>query len=195
MSEEWNIRPRDASCRACQIPFVDGQSYFTRLVFDASDYERGDFCESCWTAEAATRPRYSSWKGVFRMPPAEPDRRIKKETAESLLRQLLEQNDPARRNAVYILAVMLERQRVLVERDVRVLDGVRTIFYEHRKTGETFAIHDPQLRLTELEPVQAEIMTLLGTADAPASVAPAPSPAPAETAAPADAATTATPHA
>jgi len=174
MNQEWDIRPRGTSCNSCQTAFADGQPYFTRLVFEAQGYDRGDFCEPCWAVEAASRPRYSSWKGVFKAPPPEPDRRVKKETAEALLRQLMESNDLTKSNAIYILAVMLERQRVFVERDVRVMEGVRTLFYEHRKTGETFSIHDPQLRLSDLEPVQAEIMALLGgaTAAAPAEAAP-----------------------
>lgn len=179
MSQEWNIKPRGAACGACQKAFEDGQSYITRLAFEGIDYTRDDYCEPCWGAEAGRRERYSSWKGIFKVPPPEPERRVKKETAESLLRQLLEENVPARKNAIYILAVMLERQRVMVEREVRSGSaGERLVVYEHRKTGETFVLIDPQLKLTEIEPVQQEIMELLGgqaAAEAPpAAAAPAP---------------------
>ena len=55
--------------------------------------------------------------------------------------------------------------------------------YEHRKTGDTFVLIDPQLKLTEIEPVQEEIMALLGgqaAAEAPpAAAVVAVSPAPA----------------
>ena len=100
--------------------------------------------------------------GHLKTPLQEPDHRVRKETAENLLRDLIEQGDPARRNAIYILAVMLERQRVFVEREVRTADdGTRLVVYEHKKTAETFAITDPQLKLSEIDPVQQEIMTLL----------------------------------
>ena len=57
---------------------------------------------------------------------------------------------------------MLERQRVFVERDVKTLeDDSRVVVYEHRRTGETFAIPDPRLKLSEIEPLQQEIMLLL----------------------------------
>jgi hypothetical protein len=162
MAQEWNLKARGTACTACQAAFAGGQEYYTRLVFQEHDYARGDFCLKCWTEAVARDPGYSSWKGVFRAPPAEPDRRIRKETAESLLRERLEKDDPAQRNVVYILAVMLERQRVLVERDVRTEpDGRRVVVYEHRKTGESLAITDPQLKLSELEPLQREIMALL----------------------------------
>lgn len=96
------------------------------------------------------------------MPPREPDHRVRKETAEHLLRNLIKEENPGRTNAIYILAVMLERQRVFVEREARRTgDGRRLVIYEHKRTGETFAVTDPELRLAEVDPVQQEIMALL----------------------------------
>lgn len=162
MAQEWNIRPRATHCSACSTVFAEGQPYLTRLTFESTDYTRGDYCESCWASVSSQHPGYSSWKGVFRLPPQEPDRRVRKETAERLLRRLMEDNDPSRKNAIYIIAVMLERQRVFQEREThKTEDGRRVIVYEHKRTGETFAVIDPQLRLEEVEPVQQEIMALL----------------------------------
>jgi hypothetical protein len=164
MAQDWNIKTRSTACSACQAAFVDGQPYHTRLIFLEHDYSRGDYCEACWRVEAAAQPRYSSWRGFFKMPPSEPDHRIKKETAETLLRNLIEANDPAQVSVIYILAVMLERQRVMVEREIKTLEnGTRVVIYEHKKTGETFAITDPQLKLTALDAVQKDIMALLTT--------------------------------
>lgn len=177
MSQEWNIRPRGTICSACQKSFADGQDYFTRLTFQELDYSRGDYCATCWETEAPRQSGYSSWKGIFRVPPTEPDRRVRKETAESLLRDLLEEDDPSRRSVIYILAVMLERQRVLVERDVKTVeDGRRVVAYEYRKTGETLVITDPQLKLSEIEPLQQEIMKLLTGQPADTAALPAGSP-------------------
>ena len=162
MAQEWNIRPRSGQCSACQAAFSDGQPYHTRLIFESANYSRGDFCEPCWISESSRQPGYSSWQGIFKTPPRDTDHRVRKETAENLLRDLIEKGDPARRNAIYILAVMLERQRVFVEREARTTeDGKRMVVYEHKKTGETFAITDPQLKLNEIDPVQQEIMALL----------------------------------
>jgi hypothetical protein len=58
---------------------------------------------------------------------------------------------------------MLERNRLLVERDLQTNDqGTLIRVYEHKKTGETFLIPDPKLRLDQLEVVQQEVITLLG---------------------------------
>ena len=107
----------------------------------------------------------------------------------------MELKDDARRNAVYILAVMLERQRLFAHTETQTrIDGVRVLVYEHKKTGEVFLIPDPQLRLDQLDYVQQEVMALLtapdavlgsGTAVAPDATAPAVAPAdPAPAAAP-----------
>lgn len=181
MAQEWNIRPRATQCAACQATFTDGQRYHTKLTFETSDYARGDYCEVCWASECARNPGYSSWKGVYKIPPSEPDHRVRKETAEQLLRHLIEEDNPARRCAIYILAVMLERQRVLAEREVRTTaDGSRLVIYEHRRTAETFAIVDPMLKLTEIDPVQQEIMALLTGAPPQPSTPAVPAAAPAE---------------
>jgi len=183
MAQEWNIKSRATACSACLTGFKDVQSYHTRLVFQEHDYTRGDFCEPCWAAEVAANPGYSSWKGFFKMPSSEPDRRIKKETAETLLRELIEKGDASQTSVIYILAVMLERQRVLVEREIRTMpDGARVVVYEHKKTAETFAITDPKLKLTELDTVQNDIMALLtgkeqGAASVEVSETPAQPPA------------------
>ena len=164
MSQEWKIQGLGKQCDGCQTPFADAQAHVTRLFFDdVGGYTRADYCEPCWNREANALPRFSSWKGVYHVPPP-PDtsKTVRHETVESLLRELIQADDPARRAVIYILAVMLERKRVLIEREVTTAEnGARIVVYEHRKTAETFVIHDPQLKLDELEPVQQSVMQLL----------------------------------
>lgn len=162
MSQDWDIKPRGKECAACHAVFSDRQAYYARLLFGKEGYERDDFCEACWAKEAQAQSNYSMWKGIYRLPPVEPDRTVKRETAEMLLRQLIEENNPARKQVIYILCVMLERQRLLVEREVRTeSEGERRVVYEHRKTGESFVIADPQLKLSDLDQVQQEVLALL----------------------------------
>jgi hypothetical protein len=86
---------------------------------------------------------------------------IQKETAETLLRKLIEQNDPRYAPAGYILAVMLERKRVLKVKEQVVRDGKRVFIYEQPATGDVFTIADPALRLDQLEEVQRDVSALL----------------------------------
>ena len=66
------------------------------------------------------------------------------------------------KNVVYVLAVMLERSRILVERDSKLQpDGTIRRVYEDRKQGDTFVILDPRLRLDNIEEVQRQVVALL----------------------------------
>ena len=86
---------------------------------------------------------------------------IQKDTAETLLRKLIEQNDPRYAPAGYILAVMLERKRIFKVKEQIMRDGQRVFIYEQPKTGDIFTIADPDLQLNQLEEVQRDVAQLL----------------------------------
>ncbi len=160
--QDWDVRTRSEACVKCTKPFSDQEEFLSRLFFGEEGYQREDICRACWEAVSA-EPALSIWQSVFRLPPPPPPETLRKETAESLLRKLIEEDNAAHANTIYILAVMLERRRLLVERDVLVReDGVKLRVYEYRKTNETFVIRDPELKLAELEHVQEEVVLMLG---------------------------------
>lgn len=160
--QDWDIRERGEQCNGCERPFNDQEKFYSRLTFGPEGYERGDYCETCWEPRK-DEEALSVWQSVFRMPPPPPEEPLKKETVESLLRKLMEEGGPGALNTIYILAVMLERRRLLVEKDVKTReDGMKVRVYEHRKTGESFLIPDPELKLSELEQVQEEVVVMLG---------------------------------
>jgi hypothetical protein len=181
---EWNIQSRAHACQACAMPFADRQPYHTLLSDERAGYERFDVCEACWAAQysqGATDRRgfVSHWQGVYEVPQVQPDP-IQKETAETLLRKLVEGNDPGHGAACFILAVMLERKRILKVREQTQREGRRTFLYEHVRTGDLFTIADPDLRLDQLDEVQRDVSRLLEEGLAPAVAA-----TPADLAAPA----------
>ncbi|MCO5044698.1 MAG: hypothetical protein M9963_02520 [Kiritimatiellae bacterium] len=162
MAQEWEIKALGHVCAGTQEPFADGQPLISCLFRGEEGYERRDYSEAGWEA-APKEGVVSFWKTIYRAPPPPSPEPLKKETAETLLRQYMTKEDFSRINAIYILAVMLERKRILLEKDVQTReDGAKIRIYEHKKTGEVFTIPDPQLKLTELETVQAEVEDLLG---------------------------------
>ena len=163
MPQEWDIRPRSDTCVTCETPFQDGQEVFSALVLREAHYRRDDFCATCWGQKEPAGSAYSTWQGLFRLPPPAPESALNKETAESILRRLMEEKDESKKSVIYILAVMLERKRILVEREVRrQADGPLIRVYEHRQTGESFLVPEPGLRLDQLEQVQQDVMAMLG---------------------------------
>jgi hypothetical protein len=194
---EWNIQSRAAACEACAQPFADKQPLHT-LLFDehAEQLRRMDICEACWQGQFSDGARerkgfISHWQGFYEAPVAAVDP-IQRETAETLLRKLIEQNDPRYVPAAFILAVMLERKRILKVKEQLVREGKRVFIYEQAKIGDVFTITDPALHLDQLEAVQRDVAALLEhglnppalTSETPAPVAeqttatePAPQPA------------------
>ena len=148
----------------CGRQFADKESYHTLLVDEKLGFRRSDICATCWPAKFADAQSLpgliSHWQGVYEAPPPVTEA-IQKETAETLLRKLIEQNDPAHAPAGYILAVMLERKRIFKVKEQLVRDGQRIFIYEHPKTGDVFTIADPNLRLDQLEVVQRDVAALL----------------------------------
>ena len=182
MNPEWNIRSCADQCAACQKKFADRETLMSRLRFAADGYLREDFCSACWPARSAAEGgEVSAWAATWAAPAPKAPEPLKKETAESLLRELMETDDPAKRNVIFILAVMLERRRILVEKEVQMPEGTgqKIRVYEHKQTGESFVVPDPQLKLKEIETVQREVMELLGISPSAGKAAAAPAAAPA----------------
>jgi hypothetical protein len=162
---EWNIQSRAHACTACGAPFAHQQHYHTLLFDEKADFRRSDICQACWQKQysegASDRKGFISyWQGVYQAPPP-PTETIKKETAESILRKIIELNEPRYIPAGYILAVMLERKRLLKIKEQLKRDGQRVFIYEQPQTGDVFTIIDPGLKLDQLEQVQHDVAALL----------------------------------
>lgn len=182
---DWNIQSRGHGCEACAKPFADKEAYHTLLFEEKAELRRSDICAACWQQQFSDGARdrkgfLSYWQGIYEAPPPVVDP-IQRETAETLLRKLIEQNDPAHQPAGYILAVMLERKRILKVKEQVMRDGKRTFIYEQPKTGDVFTITDPALRLDQLEAVQRDVAALLEHGLNPPAPAEAPQPAPPQT--------------
>jgi len=190
---EWNIQSRAHACAACGKAFADQEAYHTLLFDEKADFRRSDICQACWQKQYSEGARdrkgfISYWQGVY-LAPAPVGDAIQKESAESLLRKLIELNDPRYIPAGYILAVMLERKRLLKIKEQLVRDGQRVFIYEQPGTGDLFTIIDPALQLNQLEQVQHDVAALLEHGLNPPAPPPAPTaaaePAPADAPAPA----------
>ena len=162
---EWNIQSRAHACESCGAPFADKQAYHTLLFDEKADFRRCDVCPACWQQQYSQGSRerkgfVSYWQGVYEAPPP-PSDPIQRQTAESLLRQLIALNDPQYIPAGYILAVMLERKRLLKVKEQILRDGQRVFIYEQPATGDLFTIVDPNLQRNQLEAVQRDVAALL----------------------------------
>jgi len=162
---EWNIQTRGHACEACGKRFADQEHYHTLLFDEKGAFRRSDICQGCWQNQYSDGARdrkgfVSYWQGVYEAP-TPPTEAIRRENAESLLRKLIELNDPRYIPAGYILAAMLERKRLLKVKEQLVRDGKRIFIYEQPGTGDLFTIVDPALQLSQLEAVKRDVADLL----------------------------------
>jgi hypothetical protein len=158
MQNDWEIKGRSHTCTATGREFTEGEFFYTLLFRDEAGFRREDLSEEAWQARNDNVQPFSFWRTKYELPPPPPPEPLKKNDAESLLRALLETGDARYRNAIYILALMLERKRAL-----RAVDSpdVDTLIYEQPGTGETFILRNPHLTFEQIPAVQQEVAALL----------------------------------
>jgi hypothetical protein len=165
LAESWHVRSRSRECAATQTPFAPGEVIVTALFPDpeSSGYLRRDYGVDGWAShQAAGETPFSFWRTKYSAPGnQETTPPADKLSAEEILQRLVEEDEDHTENARFILAVMLERQKLLRETDhQRTPTGILRV-YEHRKTGEVFIVKDPNIPLSEIETVQNEVFILL----------------------------------
>jgi hypothetical protein len=159
MNQDWEIRKRSDICTATQRPFAEGEFFYTAIYRDGDGFRREDLSEDAWNARPEDPQPFSFWRSKFEMPPPPPPEPLAKQDAEGILRKLIEENSDATKNARYILALMLERKRLLKPMESSDPD---VLVYERAGTGETFLIPNPRLALSQVPEVQKEVSALLG---------------------------------
>jgi hypothetical protein len=165
LANEWAIKHRSDVCSATQQPFAPGEYFYTLLFREAEGFRREDLTEQAWAGRNENIQPFSFWRSKYEPIPPAPPEPLGKESAEELFRRLIASENPPG-NACYVLAVMLERKRVLKQIKTEDADGERLLVYEHTATGDVFIVPDPKLRLDEIENVQNEVSTLLRNAAA-----------------------------
>ena len=164
INEQWNIRSRAHACSMTGEPFQEGETFITALFLEKDDsLERQDFSLSGWEAREADAPKpFSSWRSVY-APPVREEKvePMKKESAEELLRRLIEEDEPHTENARFILAVMLERQKILRLADQNRIGATMLLVYEHKRSGDVLIVRDPEIPLADVDIIQTEVVALL----------------------------------
>ena len=165
LPESWHVHPRARACAATHRVFTDGETIVTALYPDPATggYLRRDICLDAWTQlPADAEPPFSFWKTTYSASTeaARPDATARL-GAEEILHRLVVEDADHTENTRYILAVMLERRKLLRETDnQRTPNGILRV-YEHRKTGEIYLIRDPDIPLAQVEAFQNEVIVLL----------------------------------
>lgn len=134
---------------------------------ESSGWLRRDFSLDGWKNRTELGDGcFSHWKTLYKAPVAQEKVGVTKESPIGLLRRLVMDEEEHTEKIRFILAVMLERQKVLVETDTQAIPSGILRVYEHRKEGDVFLIRDPNVSLDQVEEVQREVLDLLERAQA-----------------------------
>jgi len=171
LPESWSFKSRAHRCSVTEEKFSDGDAFYTAIYPDpdSSGYLRKDFSVNAWNERTSElKSPFSFWKSTYEVAIIEEKPEVvAKDSAEQLLSRLIEEDQVHTENARYILAIMLERQKLLKETDSQPTpnsEGILRI-YEHKKSGEVYIIRDPNIPLDQIEAVQKEVSDLLDGRD------------------------------
>lgn len=164
MKEPWSIKSRSKTCAASEEAFEDGEKIRAAIFPDpeSSGYLRKDYKVEAWEKSEADDAPFSSWLTTYTPPVIEEKpEAVVQDDPETLLGKLIEEDEAHTENARYILAVMLERKKILRETDTQELPTGKLRVYEQRKSGDIYIIKDPQIPLSDVDKVQEEVRALL----------------------------------
>src|SRR5262245_12875137 len=140
MQQDWTIQSRGHHCAATGKGFLEGEAFYTLLFDEKTGYRREDLSEEAFRARAADAQQpFSFWRTKYAPPPPPDPEPLGKQTAEDLLRVYMVEQEAGgsgedgskKASARYLLAVMLERKRILKEIETkRGEDGVLVRVYE-----------------------------------------------------------------
>ena len=163
---DWKIKSRSGVCHHTEKAFEDEEPFYTCIFNDpeSAGFIRRDFSVDAWeeVSEQLEPKPFSFWKSVYKPPETgKKDEPIKQNSIEAMLHRMIEEGRSETENTRYILALMLERKKILIPTEVKETENNSLLFYEHKDTGAVYIVADPQLHLEEVGEVQEEVAKLL----------------------------------
>lgn len=152
------VPARANRCQRCQQPFQGQQPVVSFLVFGEDEILRADCCEACSQVaqnemqKRAGNRTVASWRTKTEAAlssPAVPD----------TLLGVLREGHAARPGLKWLLALYLERQRVLVLQSEQATPHPQR-WYEYPETGETFQVANSRPDREDLAALQQLMATL-----------------------------------
>ncbi len=114
MAREYEIAGASGTCSACGREFAGGEAYVAALFQEGAGFLRRDYCPDCWEAQRAqAHGAFSTWRGRTPHPSQPAKRFVDDEVLVDFFERLGEDDEPARVNFRFVLALMLMRKRLL----------------------------------------------------------------------------------
>lgn len=163
---DWEIKSRAEQCAVSGKAFREDEEFVSVLFQGEEGLERMDMSLVAWkdwdTGDGGREP-LSYWKSRFQPGPAPESETVNKQDAESELRRLLDQGAPESARLCRLLALLLERKRILKLRERIDQPERQLLVFEHTDTQESFLVPDVDFKLSDLDSLRDEIMEKSGS--------------------------------
>lgn len=166
---EIKIGKSARACKGCDVAFIHEQALTSAARYAGDDFERDDYCESCWTDDFRDSA-YSVWNSRFYDP--EVAKQAAPESFSPLRQTFYEAIEGKGRDHLamaYLGAQLLRRQKVFrLIKEAKDPDTEESlILFNDRIGNRLIEVQDPSLSHAELEEGRKLLMKRLAELEAP----------------------------
>ena len=158
---EWNISKNSKRCLSCDRGFDENDEFFSAL-FDRGDaFIRNDFCPDCWDA-CDKETVYSFWRSKVSENKEPPKTKINIDAIFDLFLKLENAGDEdiAKRNLRFVLALYLMRKKILKLKSSKVLGDSEIMTFKAPNEKKDIELHNPNLEAEQIEQITNDVKTL-----------------------------------
>ena len=157
---EYQIQPHTRRCAATGQEIRPGETFYTVLLEEGSQFVRRDYSVAAW--QGAPAGAFSFWMG--KVPENAESRRppIDDELLLDCFHRLEGQSATHQINFRYVVALLLMRRKRLRFEDARQKDGQEAIVVRCPRDRKVYEVVNPRLSEEEIVAVQEEVFKVLG---------------------------------
>lgn len=156
---KYQIPARHRNCCKQEEPFEEDDFYVSVLHYRDKNYERSDYCLSCWENLAEEFHSAIHWKSqVPRKKKVEDLGKDRNEKALNLLKQIHSEDEETKRVEAYFLALLLVRSKLLKLRQEHAdEEGALIQLYEVIASEEMLPVHSVDIETINVAEVQGAL--------------------------------------
>jgi hypothetical protein len=157
---DYQIQPNTRRCAASGRELRPGEKYFSTLLEEGGKFVRKDYAAEAW--QGPPEGAFGFWAGRIPQPNARRRPPIDDDLLLDCFGRLEGQEEPARVNFRYVLALLLMRRRRFRFEEARQEIGREVLCLRCTRTGARHQVVNPGLSDDELTAVQEDVFQALG---------------------------------
>jgi hypothetical protein len=157
---EYQIQPNTRRCAVTGRELQPGDKFYSVLLEEGGQFQRQDYSSEAW--QGPPPGAFSFWTGRIpanaenKPPPIDDDLLL------DCLQRLEGEQEPARVNFRYVVALLLMRRKRVRFEEASTEDDQEFLVLRCIRTRQTYRVLNPRLTEEEMAAVQEEVLKVLG---------------------------------